>query len=109
MNEKRFYKIGEVSEMLEVSTSTLRYWEKEFNMLSPDRAPKGQRRYTPDDLEKIKKIHFLIKVRGLKVDAARRELQKNPTVVDHKYRAVERLKSLREVLKNFIETLDSLR
>lgn len=106
---KKFYKIGEVAEILEIPTSTLRYWENQFTVLKPKRGKNGQRRYTQEDIEEIKKLYYLIKEKGLKLDAAQEELKKNPDVVNHTYRAVERLRALRSRLQDLITTLDSLK
>ena len=46
---KKYYSIKEVSEMLEIPESTLRYWEKEFKEISPKKNAKGVRHYTTDD------------------------------------------------------------
>ncbi|MDE5971804.1 MAG: MerR family transcriptional regulator, partial [Muribaculaceae bacterium] len=46
---KKFYKIREVSELLGLPASTIRYWETEFDQLSPRRNDKGTRYFTPDD------------------------------------------------------------
>ena len=107
--DKLFYKIGDVAEMLGIPCSTLRYWEKQFDMLSPSRAPKGHRRYTPADVEKIRKLYYLVKEKGYKIEAARDELQKNPDVIDYKFRAVERLRTLKAHLQDLIATMDKLR
>ena len=109
MTGKTFYKIGEVAEILEIPASTLRYWENQFTILRPKRGKNGQRRYTEDDIDDIRKLYFLVKERGLKLDAAQEELRKNPDVVNHVYRAVERLRVLRQRLQDLIVTLDSLR
>ena len=52
--EKLYYTIGEVALMLDVNTSLLRYWEKEFDVLKPKKNTKGDRFFTKDDIEKIK-------------------------------------------------------
>lgn len=103
---KKFYKIGEIAEILNIPTSTLRYWEKQFKILSPSRGKTGQRRYTEKDIETIRKLNFLVKEKGLKIDAAQEELQKNPSGVDHTFRAVERLRMLRERLLDMIKAME---
>lgn len=59
---KSYYKVGEVAEMLGVHIYTLRYWEKEFDELEPSRVG-NQRRYTPADIEIVKRIMELLYVR----------------------------------------------
>ena len=53
---KKYYKINEVAEILNIPESTLRYWEKRFTIIKPKRTESGRRMYTPDDIEKIRKI-----------------------------------------------------
>ena len=58
---KTYYSIGEVADFLDIPSSTLRYWETQFTILSPSRTPTGRRRYTASDIEKIRKLYFLVK------------------------------------------------
>lgn len=67
---KSYYKIGEVSEMLGVTIQTLYYWEKEFDELRPPRVH-NHRRYTPADVETVRRIKELLYVRKYKVAAAK--------------------------------------
>ena len=53
---KTYYSIGEVADFLDIPSSTLRYWETQFTILSPSRTPTGRRRYTASDIEKIRKL-----------------------------------------------------
>ena len=62
---KKYYKINEVAEILNIPESTLRYWEKRFTIIKPKRTESGRRMYTPDDIEKIRMVYYLVKERGL--------------------------------------------
>ena len=106
---KKFYKIGEVADFLDIPASTLRYWEKQFTILSPTRGMNGQRRYTLEDIEDIRKLYFLVKEKGMKLDAAQAELRKNPDVINNTFRAVERLRTLKAKLQDLIEAMDRLK
>ena len=68
---KLFYTIGEVAEMFDVKDTLLRFWEREFPQINPKKGGRGVRRYTKDDIEIIRVIYNLVKVRGLRSDAAR--------------------------------------
>lgn len=107
--DKKFYKIGEVAEMTGIPVTTLRFWEREFTAIKPRRNDRGTRFYTPDDVERIRMIHYLVKHRGLKLDAAQEELRRNPEGVSRKSRAVTRLLEVRSTLCAMIKALDSWR
>ena len=75
---KLFYSINEVSEMFGIPDTTLRFWQRQFpQQISPRKTARGIRQYTAADLEQIRIIYNLIKVRGLKISAARELLKKN--------------------------------
>lgn len=104
--DKQYYKIKEVSEMLGVAQSTLRFWEKEFpNMIRPMRSSHNQRYYRPQDIENVKIIYFLIKEKGLKIDAARAYLRSNPKNVSRCPEVIERLTEVRSELNGLLKAL----
>lgn len=105
---KMYYKIGDVAEILNLPTSTLRYWEKEFTIIHPKRNAKGTRLYTPDDIEKIRMIHFLVKERGLKLDAAQQHIKSNPDGIDKRYLAIAQLREIRTELAQLLDTLNQI-
>lgn len=73
---KKIYRIREVSQLLDVPNSTLRYWEDCFDILTPTRTASGQRRYTGKDIEVCRVIIHLLRDKGLSVDYANKELAK---------------------------------
>ena len=105
--EKRYYKIREVSEMLDVSIPTLRFWEGQFPQLHPRRNEGRTRFYTPTDIETIRMVKYLLKDRGLKIEAAREQMKTNSSAVIKRRQAVIRLQGIRAVLKDMLEVLDS--
>lgn len=72
---KPYYRIREVSAMLDVPNSTLRFWEDTFPQLEPDRTPKGQRRYKPEDVEVCKIIKHLLRDKGYSLEYAKKALE----------------------------------
>lgn len=91
---KRYYSIGEVAEMYDVSSSLIRYWENEFPSLKPHKNSKGDRRFTPENLEELNLIYHLVKERGFTLDGARAELD----LMDEKKRnKSDIVKSLRKI------------
>ncbi|MDE6301349.1 MAG: MerR family transcriptional regulator [Muribaculaceae bacterium] len=107
--EKKRYRISEVQEMLEIPASTLRFWEQKFPDLKPSRTRGGTRFYTPADIEKIRLIQYLIKERGLKIEAAVEQYRANPSGISRRHDAIERLREVREKLNQLLKTLNSLR
>ena len=96
--EKLFYSISEVAEIFSVNQSNLRFWEKEFKQLKPKRNDKGTRFYSPEDIQVIKQITYLVNEQKLTLDGARRKLSQKKDVVAKQQEIVERLKSIRTEL-----------
>lgn len=72
---KLYYSIGEVADMLEVNTSLIRFWEKEFPIIKPKKNKKGNRLYTPKEIKKIDRIYILVKENGYTLDGARKAMK----------------------------------
>lgn len=75
MNSKLFYSIQEASEYAEVPPYTIRYWEKEYNLIRPEKDSCGRRRYGKSDLELIKKIKELIYEKKYKAEGAKKKIK----------------------------------
>jgi len=104
---KKYYSIKEVSQMLEVPESTLRYWESEFKEISPKKNAKGVRHYTVDDIEHIKKVKFLVKEKSLTIKGAKGRLKDNPQTTSDTHEIVRRLEAIRDELKAILKELDA--
>jgi len=72
---KMYYSIGELSKMLEVNASLLRFWEKEFGLKVSKRNKKGNRLYSVKEIEVINRIYALVKVNGYTLDGAKKALK----------------------------------
>jgi DNA-binding transcriptional MerR regulator len=72
---KLYYSIGEVGKLLDVNTSLLRFWEKEFNLEVSKKNKKGNRLFTKKEIEKINKIYQLVKVEGYTLEGAKKALK----------------------------------
>lgn len=107
--DKKYYKISQVSEILEIPISTLRYWEDKFTILKPKRTSRGTRLYTATDIEKIRMVHYLVKERGMKIDAAQEVIKHNQTGINKHYQAITRLKEIREDLMKLLGAINSFR
>ncbi|MDE6306272.1 MAG: MerR family transcriptional regulator [Muribaculaceae bacterium] len=108
--QKKYYKIREVSELTGLPLSTLRFWEAQFpGYLHPKRNDGGTRFYTPADLETVQMLKYLIKEKGLKLDAAKAQLKANPEGVIRRYQTIARLQHARNILHSMLKALDALR
>ena len=94
--------------MIGVSESLLRYWETEFPHLRPKTTGNRVRQYTDKDIEQIKVIYNLVKVRGFKIAAARKVLNANREGVDKTADVMTTLTSVRDELKLLKKQLDGL-
>lgn len=72
---KSYYKISEVSQMLGVPASTLRFWEDTFEQLDPLRTPGGTRKYRPEDVEMCRLIKHLLRDKGYSLEYAKTKLK----------------------------------
>ena len=106
--EKKFYKIGEVAEMLDIPASTLRFWESKFTIIKPYRNAGGSRFYSPADIEKIRMIHYLVKEKKLKIEAAQEQIRQNSSGVSRRYDALKRLKNVRKKLNDLLNNLNKI-
>lgn len=104
--EKQYYKIKDVAELIGVPQSTLRYWEKEFPTCAPRRSASNIRYYTPADIETLRIIHFLVKVKGLKIDAAKEQLRVNRENVSRRMEVIARLEKVRGELEQLRKALN---
>lgn len=76
-SDKVFYKIGEVSKLLEIESYVLRYWESEFPFLRPQRTKTGQRIYTKHDIELLHEIKRLLYEEKYTIDGVKKRFEKN--------------------------------
>ncbi len=74
MAEREFYSIKEVAKMLEIPAYVLRYWEKEFPMLRPQRNRLGRRFYSQKDIEIARMIKVILYEQGFTIAGARKKL-----------------------------------
>lgn len=107
--DKKYYKIGEVSDMLGISQSTLRFWETQFPTVRPERNSAGTRFYTPEIIENIRMVNYLVHDKGLRIEAALEELKINREGISRRAEAVAGLVSVRDRLKDLLDSLHKLR
>ncbi|MBI1750306.1 MAG: MerR family transcriptional regulator [Acidobacteria bacterium] len=72
--QKNLFRIGEVSRLTATKPFVLRYWETEFPMLQPVKAPSGHRLYRREDIETVLEIKRLLYEEGFTIAGARKHL-----------------------------------
>lgn len=105
---KMYYSIGEVAKMFGVNESLLRYWEKEFPMISPRKAGGNVRQYRKEDIEVIRLIYHLVKEKGMTLQGAKQRLKTSKEMTVQTAEIVDRLKQVREELVALRSALDYL-
>ena len=107
MSEKLYYSMGEVAEMFDVNQSLLRHWESQFPILRPKRNKKGNRLFTPQDVEHLKQIYHLVKECGMTLEGAKRAMrgQRSGKGVSRDVELMERLQRIRALLVEVREEL----
>ena len=74
--DKMYYTISEIAEMFKVNQSLIRFWETEFpRFIKPNRNKRGVRFYTPNDIENIRKILYLVKDKKYTLKGAKAALK----------------------------------
>ncbi len=104
--DKKYYKIKDVADFVGVTQSTLRFWEKEFPEISPMRSPKGIRYYTPKDIETLRIIYFLLREKGMKIEAAKYQISVNRKNLSKRLEIIENLENIRDDLQNLLASLN---
>ena len=98
--DKLYYSIGEAAGILGENVSLVRFWTDSFpEFLHPRRNAKGNRMYRAEDVETLKKIHFLVKDCGLTLEGAAKKLRNENQKVDGVFRAVEVLRQIKARLE----------
>ncbi len=104
--EKLYYSIGEVAEILEESTSLVRFWAQKYpEFIKPARNKKGNRLFTAEDLSNFRIIHYLVKERGMTLEGAAKRMKDNKSGED---RRVDVISALNSIKSRLLEISDSL-
>ena len=106
-NLKLFYSISEVAQMFDVNESTLRFWEKEFDIIHPRKTEKGTRYYKQEDIDAVRLVYHLVKERGLTLAGARQKLKNNKEATLRQEEIVNRLKQIKEELTQIKKAFDA--
>jgi len=102
---KLYYSIGEVAKMFDVNVSLIRYWENEFSILKPKKNKKGNRLFTPKDIDNLHLIYHLVKEKRLTLEGAKMKLKENKDSTMQNFEVVKKLKNVKKML---LEIRDSI-
>jgi DNA-binding transcriptional MerR regulator len=108
---KRYFTIGEVSELCQVKPHVLRYWEQEFSQLNPVKRRGNRRYYQRHEVELIRKIRSLLYLEGFTISGARQKLESDDELPEQQPvagAAPARAKVSKEVIGNLINELEEL-
>lgn len=105
---KLYYSIGEVAEMFGLTETLLRYWEKEFPNITPRKSGRNIRQYSEADIEQVRIVNNLVKVKGMKIAAARAALKNTRSDVERNVEVLSRLQNVKDELLNLKKQLDGL-
>jgi DNA-binding transcriptional MerR regulator len=103
--EKRYYGIGEVADAFGVNTSLIRFWEKEFDVLQPKKNAKGNRKFTPQDIQNLQLIYHLVKERGFTLEGAKIHLKEEKQKALSTFEVIQKLQKVKAELLKIKEQL----
>lgn len=106
-DHKIYFSISEVAAMFGINVSTLRFWEKEFDIIKPKKTSKGTRYYKRDDIDNVRLVFHLVKERGMTLAGARQKLKDNKSTTIQQEEIVHRLKYIKEELISMKEAFEA--
>ncbi len=102
---KKYFTIGEVARELGVATSLIRFWETQFDFIRPKKNAKGNRKFTQDDLKKLKLVYHLVKETGYTLQGAQDHIKSSKDSIDDTAELVESLQRVRSFLEEMKRSL----
>ncbi len=103
--KKQYYTIGEVARELDLTTSLIRFWETEFREIAPRKNRKGNRVYTPKDIDTLRKIRYLLKEQKYTIKGAKDRMRTDQESIEEEILTKETLQKLKSFLLELRETL----
>jgi len=105
--KKLYYSMGEVAEMFDVTPALIRHWEAQFDCIKPHRNKKGNRLFSPEDVERLKQIYHLVKERGMTLKGANKVLKRAKS--DEMVQEIELLERLQKIRSALVEVREELK
>jgi DNA-binding transcriptional MerR regulator len=103
--EKKYFSIGEVASLFKVAPSLIRFWESEFELLSPKKNKKGNRQFTREDIDNLTVIFHLVKEKGYTLQGAKEALKNTRVKPIDKVEVIKSLEKVKEFLIELKKTL----
>lgn len=97
--------MGEVCEMFDVNPSLIRFWESKFSILKPHKNKKGNRLFTPEDVDNLNLIYHLVKEKGMTLAGAQKRIRDNKEGEKRDMEIVDRLMKIRSLLMEIRQEL----
>ena len=92
--EKTYFRIGEVSKILNVESYVIRYWETEFRSVKPTRTKSAQRLYRKKDVQELLTIRNLLYLQRFTIDGAKKQLARMRGESDQESNVIDKEKLL---------------
>lgn len=102
---KLYYTMGEVTQLFGVNASQIRFYEQEFDIIQPKKNKKGNRLFSPEDVDNLKIIFNLVKEKGFTLQGAKDFLKTNKTGVTENQKIIDSLERLKQFLIEVREQL----
>jgi len=93
--EKAYFRIGEVSKILNIEPYVIRYWETEFKTVKPVRTKSSQRLYRKKDVQELMAIRELLYAQRFTINGAKKQLFKMRGEMEQESKESERDKLIR--------------
>jgi len=103
--EKLYYSISEVAAMFNVNASLILFWENQFDIIKPYKNKKGNRLFTPKDIDNFHLIYHLVKERGMTLAGAKKKLKENKEDLDNNFEVIKKLKDIKALLTDIKDQL----
>ena len=107
LQQKLYHPIGDVAKWFNVTTSLIRYWENEFDILKPRKTRKGDRLFRYEDIKNIALIYYLLRDKKLSIEGAKQYLKANKNKATEQFELVQLLEKMRQFLLEIQTNLNS--
>ncbi len=106
-NRRLYYTMGQVCEMFDLPPSTIRFWEKRFKAIAPRKNAKGNRLFTPTDVENLKLIYHLVKEKKMTLSGAETYMMQRKAAAKGEMSMVEILQKIRATLVEIRQEIET--